>query len=139
MVLRNFDSANEYYNIDTGKRARFDTDQKINDWYKLVNGIISALLAENSQLFIVWDKNKYLINEKTTVRLADSTINGERKLSFYISSSLVFEFHYPVEADYSNVSPFEYIDSEDFDWGIFVSNVINDESRTKNFIENLIN
>ena len=40
--------------------------------------------------------------------------------------------------DFLNISPFEYLDQEDFEWGGFIKKIINDENRKKTFIANLM-
>ncbi|MNL72093.1 hypothetical protein D3C87_1973470 [compost metagenome] len=52
-------------------------------------------------------------------------------------NDICVRFTYPLPDLRVNVSPFEYIDEEDFNWGEFIAKVINDQERKRNFIANL--
>lgn len=136
-LLKNFDSANEYLDLDSNKIIKCLSEVKINGWYKIIDNAPSALLVSANRLYFIWDSNKHLVTDSTYIKIDKSKILNNN-LKLYEIETLIFQFNYDADENYSNLSPFEYIDDEDFDWGLFVSNIINDTERKNNFIKNIM-
>ncbi|MCW5921687.1 MAG: hypothetical protein KIS77_05040 [Saprospiraceae bacterium] len=137
-LLKNFDSANKYLDLDSNKIMEYSSQVKINGWYKLIDNIPSALLVTANRLYFIWNNKKKLITNNTYIKIDDLKDLNKKTLKLYEPAMLIFQFDYNVDDNYSNVTPFEYIDDEDFDWGLFVSNIINDTERKNNFIKNIM-
>lgn len=138
ILLRNTDFGKEYFELNSGEFIIQDYDSEISGWYKLIKGVISGLVVINSNLYMLWGSNKYLITDFSYVKTQEiKNASSFKKLEFYDSGNLEFSYEYNVDEDYSKISPFEYLDSENYDWGSFLSNIINSRARKTVFIDNL--
>jgi hypothetical protein len=63
--------------------------------------------------------------------------NFENEFSILKGNEVIVRFRYSTKGDSLNVSPFEYIDEGDFNWGEFIAKIINDKERKRNFVANL--
>lgn len=137
MLLRNFDFAIKYFDYKSKTEFEDISNSKINGWYKFVNGLISGLFVIDNNLFFLYGKDKILIIDSHRVLLKKSNkIRSEFNLINDNDVLVKFQLN-QLDCDY-NISPFEYIDEEDFKWHEFISRIINDSERKKNFITNLM-
>ncbi len=137
-LLRNFDKGNEYLDIVQMRSSTKNYDSNMSGWYKLINGDVSGIVIENSNLYILWKNTKYLIDDSSKVIIEDCALNSKsKKFSFFQSGNLIYSFQYKAENYSLDSSPFEYIDYENYDWGCFLSNIINNKSRRSQIIENI--
>lgn len=82
------------------------------------------------------DDLKYFIGESCFSKIEISGINTEKVFYLYDGTSMITKFIYPVEPSYNQLSPFEYLDDDEFDWGLFLLNIINNPLRKIEFINN---
>lgn len=136
-LLGNFDTFNEYYNIDTNKFCSFINLQKTIGIYKIIEGVMTGLLVEDNNLYFLYGKEKFLVTESHKV-LLEGKSNVENKFSLIDGNDVLVRFLYSTPDPKLNVSPFEYIDEEDFKWGDFIGKIINDRKRKRNFVMNLM-
>lgn len=135
-LLKNFDLATKYFEYISGTEIDEASDPKISGWYKFVNGMLSALLVLDNNLYFLYGEDEFLIKDTHAVVLKQiSKFEGECNL--INGNEIVVRFIYPLPDLKLNVSPFEYIDEEDFNWVEFTAKVINDQERKRNFIANL--
>ena len=84
-------------------------------------------------------KNKYkeitltATHRATVEKLADN----KKKFSLFFNNDEIDRFEYIFSDELLNLSPFEYIDEEDFDWGFFLSEIINNPDRQRRLIDNI--
>ncbi len=137
MLLRNFDFATKYFDYKSKTEFENNSNPPISGWYKYINGLLSALLVMDSNLYFLYGEEKFLITEshrvslkgKSNVEIEFCLINGDDILAKFLYSTTIPKF---------NVSPFEYIDEDDLKWGDFISKIINDGERKRNFVMNLM-
>lgn len=137
MLLRNFDFAAKYFDCKSKSEITNTSNPKISGWYKFITGILSALLITENQLYFLYGEDKFLITDSHRV-LLKATKKSENEFNLMNGNEVVVKFLYSVPDSKLNISPFEYIDDEDFKWGDFIANIINDQERKKNFIVNLM-
>ncbi|MFC1223737.1 hypothetical protein ACFE6N_08000 [Pedobacter sp. BG31] len=137
MMLRNFDYAIKYFDYKSKTEIEDISNPLINGWYKFVNGVFSALLVVDNNLYFLFGKEKFLITEYHRVLLKKHS-NVESKFSLIDGNGVQVKFLYSVPNTKLNVSPFEYIDQDDFKWGDFIAKIINDGVRKRNFVSNLM-
>lgn len=137
MILRNFDFAIKYFDYKSKTEIEKTSNPPINGWYKFINGILSALIVIDNNLCFLFGEEKFLITESYRV-LLEVKSNVENKFSLINGNDVLVEFLYSKPSTKLNVSPFEYIDENDFKWGDFIAKIINDESRKRNFVTNLM-
>ena len=53
-LLRNFDKGNEYLDIVQMRSSTKNYDSNMSGWYKLINGDVSGIVIENSNLYILF-------------------------------------------------------------------------------------
>lgn len=128
-MLKSFDVFNEYLKLPDEKYYSYK-DEDINGWFKIVDNKISAIYALDNNLYFKYDFLEKRISEEAKVNIIP-LLNNEKKFQLFLDSSLVIEFKYKSEDEKLKTEPFDYIEDEDFDWGLFVSNIINNRERRK--------
>lgn len=136
MLLRNFDFATKYFNLESKIELEDTSNPRINGWYKIINGLLSALLVEDNNIYFLYGDKRIRIMESCKVLLKN--INTENELSLVRGSDVLIRFLYHLPDPKLNVSPFEYINESDFNWGEFLAEIINDRERQRNFVMNLM-
>ena len=137
MLLKNFDFATTYFNYKLKTEFEDTSNLKINGWYKFINGTLTALMAIENNLYFIYGENKIQIKEPYKVLLKRSH-STESEFSLVDGSDVQVKFSYHVPDLKFNVSPFEYLDEDDFIWGEFIAKIINDKERQRNFVANLM-
>jgi hypothetical protein len=137
MLLRNFDFATTYFDYKSKTELEENSNPKINGWYKFINGLFSALLVTDNCLYFLHGEDKFLISSTCQVLLKEKSNMGNEFVLVNKNNELV-RFLYSLPDPKLNVSPFEYIDEDDFKWGDFIAKIINDKERQRNFVMNLM-
>jgi hypothetical protein len=134
--LRNFDVANKYFDLVSNTEIKSLSDPNIVGWYKIIDKHFSALLVQKNELYFLFEKDKYLITDNFRVIIKSITQN---KNEFILMDNDIenMKFMYEIEDVNISLSPFEYIDEEDFKWEEFIMKTINDQERKNNLILNL--
>lgn len=135
-LLKNFDLFKEYYNIDNKQFCSFENLQKTVGIYKIIKSIMTGLLVEDGILYFLFGEEKFVLTKFHSV-LLEVKSNVENRFSLISGNDLFVSFLYLIPSTKLNVSPFEYIDEDDFNWGIFIANIVNDKERQRSFIMNL--
>lgn len=127
ILLKSFDKATDYLDVTTKKIVSDIDGRKTVGWFKLLNGSISSLYVNKKQLIYQFDDQMIeLTNHVSSVEKLDG---DKKKFSLFYGNNLVHDFEYTFSDELLNVTPFEYIEIEDFDWGVFLSEVINNDNR----------
>lgn len=137
MLLRNFDFSTKYFDCKSRTELEKVSNFQINGWYKIINGILSALLVEDNKLFFLYGEREILITKSHRV-LLERKNNGKCEFLLIEGNDVLVRFLYSLPDSKLNFAPFEYIDEDDFDWGDFVSKIVNNEEQRMNFIKNLM-
>lgn len=137
MLLRNFDFATKYFDYKSNTELEKTSNPQVNGWYKFINGLLSALLVIDNNLYFLYGEEKFLITESHRV-LLEKKSNVENEFSLMNKNNVLVRFIYSTPDLKLNVSPFEYIDEDDFKWGDFIAKIINDGERKRNFVMNLM-
>lgn len=133
-LVRNFDSFKEYYSIESKEFCSSDSEVEIIGWYKIIDDTICALFVENSGLCIFWKNEKYFVEDHDSMTVFNTKFSTVKKIVYMKNGQPVFDLEYEVEENYCKNTSLDYIEDEDFDWGLFLSNVINNDARKKNII-----
>ncbi|WP_143961160.1 hypothetical protein [Litoribacter populi] len=136
MLLRNFDIAASYINYYTKEEIENNDVVKISGWYKVVNGVFSAIFVSENKLYFIYGEEKILIKESSKVFL--NKISDSEEEFLLIENEIIVKFTYRCEYPLINFSPFEYIDEDDFKWAGFIEKIINDKNRQRNFVLNIM-
>lgn len=137
-LLKSFENANEYLILENMERTIRPVGQKSVGWYKIVGGHPRTLVVQDSKLFLTYKDKKVSIDANTMSKTSEI---GENLSSFELikTGNTQISFTYEHDKSLISVEPFDYIDAEDFDWGLFLSNIINNKSRKAALIERLSN
>lgn len=135
-LLQNFDFATKYLDYQSQIEVQGILDPKISGWYKFVNGLLSALLVIDGKLYFLYGADRFLIMDSHRI-LLKRTSKDKNECILINGNNVLLRFSYLVPDLELNISPFEYLDREDFIWEIFLSKIINDQDRKRNFIANL--
>ncbi len=137
IILRNFEKANNYFDIESKKVIQLKGETKIQGWYNMIDNSLSALLVSQNKMYFMWEEDKYLIDDDISVKLINSYFPKRNLFKLFKLKKLLVQFYYKVPDNSLNFSPFEYIDEEDFNWGEFVAKRINNKEKKMAFIGNL--
>ena len=138
MLLRNFDFATKYFDYESKTEFEENSSPKINGWYKFINGLLSALLVTDNNLYFLYGEDKFLITDSCGVLLKEKS-KKENEFVLVNGNNELVRFSYSLPDPKLNASPFEYIDEDDFKWEGFIAKIINDkERRQRNFVMNLM-
>jgi predicted PolB exonuclease-like 3'-5' exonuclease len=135
MLLRNFDFAVKYFDYKSKTELEETSNPKTYGWYKFIDGLLSALLVTDNNLYFLYGEDKILIKESYRVLLKEKS-NKESEFSLVNGKNVLVKFLYHLPDPKLNVAPFEYIDEDDFKWGEFIAKIINDKERQRNFVMN---
>jgi len=135
--LKNFDLANKYFDFERKVESVDDGDDKINGWYKFINGKLVALFVLDHKLYYLYNSDKYLLTKscKVVVEMNKSTNKGI--FNIFDDQNKILSYSYDLPNDIIYPAPFDYIDYEEFKWEEFVEKIINNDDRRDNFITNL--
>jgi hypothetical protein len=136
-LLGSFDIFKEYYNIDEKRFCFFKTLQKTVGIYKIIENKLTGLLVEDNNLYFLYGEDKFLITDSHKVFLKVIS-KVENEFNLMNGDEVLVKFPYSLPNSELNVSPFEYIDEDDFNWGEFIAKIINDKKRQENFVTNLM-
>lgn len=132
ILLRNFDIAKQYFNYESKTEIEDGANPKIRGWYKYIDGLLTALFAADNNLYFLYHNDRFLITDHHKVLLSEHS-QFDKKFSLLDNGEEVVRFLYPLPDPELSVSPFEYIDEEDFMWGEFIEKVINNSERKRSF------
>jgi len=134
-LLINIDNIREYYDMSNGHFLCYDTLRKtIGLYHKNSNQMMTGIYTENGRLFLMIRDRILEIggDHKVAVEKLDDL---NRKCLLFEHGKCIENFDYQAEDDHSQYPPFEYLDSENYDWGVLLSNIINNRQRRMEFIE----
>ena len=131
-MLQSFDSATKFLDLNT-LIVKNEGNPVTIGWYKIVNGMICAFYVRNNNLMLKYGENDFLISSSSK---AKSILINDNFYAFRLfeESKVIFEFLYEANKSLFNLEPFDYLDEEDFDWGLFLSNIINDPERKERIL-----
>ncbi len=138
IILRNFDFANKYFYFEKRMECETNSVNTIDGWYKIINDKLTALLVLNNNLYFIFDSIKYFIKDDFMVVLEKNDSSKSFVFNLMDGETTIVSFKYHLSREIINVEPFGYLDDEDFKWEEFIRNIINDENKKKNFINNLM-
>ena len=136
MLLKSFDQVGKYYDILSSKIVSSNEERKSVGWFKMINRSMSALYVENQNIVYYFNKQTWIINpaHKAVTKIIK---DHKKSFSLLVGHSIAHKFVYIFDDKLMSVMPFGYIDEEDFDWGLFLSQIINDQERQNRIINQL--
>lgn len=101
-------------------------------WYYYVEKVLTYLLFEENRVIFCYDSLEFEIDENFEARC----IKTEEDFIFelYKKNNLILNFFY--KSEYVLDDMFGFIEEEDFNWGLFLSNVINSIERRELIFQN---
>lgn len=136
ILLRNFDFATEYLNYESKTEINEVSNPKISGWYKFINGLLSALLVMGDNLYFLYGEDMFLIKDSHSIILKQVS-KDDHECILIDGNNILVRFPCSGSDSKLNISPFEYIDDDDFMWEEFVAKIINDRERKRSFVANL--
>lgn len=96
------------------------------------------MLVSDNGLYFLHDESELLITDGFRVLIKESENKFNREFNLFDGKEKLLDFIYSLPEREINISPFEYIDDEDFKWGDFLKNTIEIPERRQNFINVLM-
>lgn len=137
MILQSKDEFDQLMELNpiTGRRQFLSRKQhpeiasmRLSGGYSIVNGMIVCLYRVDNALYFRLGEEEFKIADDATSILVHE--NGYRLFQLVQNGNLLVNFRYrsPVY-EVSNIDPTPFIDEEDFDFFLFVHNVLNQGDR----------
>jgi len=133
-LLWNFDEFGKYFDLESKIFLNFNEIKFNYGCYKIINDDFTAIYVDNNELYFSFNHNLLLLNDNTTAKILKLS-NGLFKIEIFENTVKKYCFDYRVDLQYSKNEPFN---NDDDDWGIFLSELINNKSRRMEFIESKI-
>mgnify|MGYP006357738991 FL=1 len=136
-LLKSFEKGNEYKDIISNTIYILSFNENSVGWFKYIKGVLSAVYVQENSLFFKF--GNYCVNVFDIIECSVTYIDDNySSFTLYDVNRLKINFCYKHNKELYAIEPFDYIDEEDYDWGIFLCNIINDKERTMNIIQNII-
>lgn len=132
--LKNFDEGSHFLDLESGEISVQNPEVDSIGWYKIIDEKVSAIYVKNGLVFLMYEEEVIPLNLEKKSRI--STVDEKTKLFELIDKGkILISFLYEVENDLVGLPPFDFIDEEDFDWGLFLVNITNDPKRKTTFVD----
>ncbi len=103
--------------------------------YLLVGEKLVVIFFEGERLMMTVATHLFHITENTSAKI-DEVDTSKKLFKLFENENLLVEFEYTLHDPHYKIPPFEYLDEEQYDWGLFISNIINNHARQSLIIEN---
>jgi len=136
VYLQSFEKNAEVLDIPNFTTLRKEDDSiRTNGWYMYVAGILSYILFDKTDVFLVFDKSIFKIDKESKAKYVEAEV--ENIFELYQGDKLVLTMPCPkIEGDFEE-DVLGFNEKEDFDWGLFLKNIINSRIRQKNIFERI--
>lgn len=140
LLLKDFKRLDRYLDIENVKQY-FDTSfaLKISGWFYEFEDNVSSLYLKDNILHFSYNDVDITINPNVCVEISNPTlIDSSLPLKLYEKQFILYEKKNPLVSFKYTIEEFYQItmeEEEDFDWGVFTSNVINAPKKKKQIIE----
>jgi len=133
-----FSIPGKYYDMDSNSFIEDGYNPNSEGWYKLIDGAVCAVVIIERKLYFIWGDKKYDFSDNYHIKLELGGHQNGRTLNFFQENKLIFQFGYEIEVCFEVASPlFDWwLTDEDYDWGLWVSNIFSNEERQMIVIEN---
>jgi hypothetical protein len=132
IYLQAFDKAVKAIKLDTLEVISKEGEVRTAGWYQYLQDKLTALYFQEDDFFFRYDNLCVKVEEGITAKSEKE--NGQYQFSLYRKDQLILGFKYSV-SDYffeSEVDLTPFVEAEDFNWGLFLCNIINSRSRMDN-------
>ena len=116
------------------KKENTNDSLKINGWFSEIESKLFALYSLDKKLYFYYSGKTIELKEEIRIEVSGSP--EKRHLEVFNENNLVFEILYNIKKNkiYNN-DPTPFIEKEDFDFGLFVSNISKNIQRKKILVE----
>ncbi|MDR2954386.1 MAG: hypothetical protein LBV43_04830 [Prevotella sp.] len=143
LILKSFNQFNYYLDFSSGKEVVSNSVLVNKGLYYKENNCISALYINDRILYFSWAADIHLIDNNSFIKLEtlkkidDNSV--KKQIQLYQDKKLSLSFYYTAFFGYSFMNPFDNWNDtdEDWDWGLFVANRINNKKNKIEFIDSL--
>ena len=94
-------------------------------------------MFDSKSIFIYHEGNKIELDENAYVKLISK--KGNLFAEIYSGKSLILRFQYYKTGENFDNDVSSFVEEEDFDWGLFLRNILNNPIRKKNIFDNINN
>ena len=137
IYLQSFDNYNELldlFNYQIIQRGENKSQTK--GWYKYIQNKLCYIYFKREEILLSFDNN--IVTIKSDFLAQNYVINNCYFFELKANENLVLNFSYTVNGNrYLNDDIGGFIEDEDFDWGLFLVNLINNKKRQRVIVENM--
>lgn len=127
MILRSHERFSCYLDLVTQREFEDKQNLNTNGWYKFIDdGVFTALTQEEKRWYLLYDGKKIKITGRHSSRIKKLDNRDNYIFQLLEHESMIVEFIYRFDESilYENDTT-GFIEREDFDWGLFIQNRIN--------------
>jgi hypothetical protein len=138
VYLQSFQNYDKILNLSNHNILnKIETTGPTSGWYTHINEALCYLLFDKIQIFFSFGERVYKIDESIVAKLLKS--ESENVFELYKKEDLLISFTYPKTPEYLEGNIFGFVEDEDFDWGLFLVNIINSRARQEIIFEEINN
>jgi hypothetical protein len=104
--------------------------------FESIGSIMTVLFVLEQCFFFSIENEFFKISDSTTAFVEDVNVQS-RLFKLFNDGLVVTEFIYEIDKTLFDIQPFDYLDEEDFDWGMFLCNIINNKDRQRRILVNV--
>jgi hypothetical protein len=137
-LLRNFENACLYFNIESSIVLNITNEPNIIGWYKVIDNSKCGILVENHNLYLFFDDIKILIAPNFIAKITNSEKPNYKFFTLFDHEKEILKFEYDFKVENIDDPITSFMSQNDFDWGVFIVSILNDPEKKKNFITNIL-
>ena len=129
--IAQFDPVTGNYRLLSKKANRELVTGPISGGYSLVGQALLALYRKNEDLFVWIDNREFLVSDTVSSALIEE---GDQKIFRLLDNErpiATFKYSPPVSEIPRGLDPTPFVEEEDFDFGLFLHNVLTEPGRRK--------
>jgi len=104
-------------------------------WYIYIERTLSYLLFDEGKVFLSFGEDIFEIDESSVAKLSE--VGSENIFELYRESDLQLRFTYRRTSENLEDDIFGFTEDEDFNWGLFLKNIISSPSRREIIFEEI--
>ncbi|MEM1319093.1 MAG: hypothetical protein AAGG75_02490 [Bacteroidota bacterium] len=136
-LLRSFDRRNLFLDLDAFDIVEgADSNSEIG-WFKFIGSVLTGIYHFNNELLFLYDKASIPLDALTSAKVfpvEGDTYNFTLSIESTIVLDFLYEFNQEILCEAYDTTGF--LEREDFDWGLFLSHIVNDKARQKRMLIN---
>lgn len=131
MFLSDFNSIHHVLDLENFSVVPNVPRRQTGGSYCICDGVFTALYFQDRRLILQVTDRKMLIEPGLIAKIEKLDNSTERRFLLFSDKDVLVSFDYCAEEAFNDLSPWEWLPDEEFDWGLWLVNIINNPERQK--------